>query len=230
MIGVGEVFVERRAHAGRRRRSRDAGLAPLELGAEGGAGAAQRHAVLHRLRAGRPVRGRARCSSRRWSTGALSTDAARGSDTPFDPRIHALRRHRGQIEAAAALRALMAGSAIRASHLTRRRARAGPLLPALPAAGDGRRARPAAAGGARRSAIEANGVSDNPLIFAETDEALSGGNFHAEPVAFAADMIALAICEIGSLAERRDRHAGRSRAVGPAGVPDAASPGSTPAS
>ena len=51
--------------------------------------------------------------------------------------------------------------------------------------------------------IEANGVSDNPLIFADTDEALSGGNFHAEPVAFAADMIALAICEIGSLAERR---------------------------
>jgi histidine ammonia-lyase len=52
-------------------------------------------------------------------------------------------------------------------------------------------------------AIEANGVSDNPLIFADTDEALSGGNFHAEPVAFAADMLAIAICEIGSLAERR---------------------------
>ncbi len=52
-------------------------------------------------------------------------------------------------------------------------------------------------------ATEANGVSDNPLIFAETDEALSGGNFHAEPVAFAADMIAMAVCEIGSLAERR---------------------------
>src|SRR3546814_18320643 len=52
-------------------------------------------------------------------------------------------------------------------------------------------------------AIEANGVSDNPLIFADTDEALSGGNFHAEPVAFAADMIAMALCEIGSIAERR---------------------------
>src|ERR1700744_5543187 len=50
--------------------------------------------------------------------------------------------------------------------------------------------------------IEADGVSDNPLIFADTDEALSGGNFHAEPVAFAADMIAMALCEIGSLAER----------------------------
>jgi len=135
-------------------------------------------------------------------TGALSTEAAKGSDTPFDPRIHALRRHAGQIEAAAALRALMAGSAIRASHLK----------------GDERvqdpyclRCQPQVMGAAltvlRQAAdalaLEANGVSDNPLIFAETDEALSGGNFHAEPVAFAADMIALAICEIGSLAERR---------------------------
>ena len=135
-------------------------------------------------------------------TGALATEAARGSDTPFDPRIHALRGHRGQIETAEALRGLMAGSAIRASHLT----------------GDTRvqdpyclRCQPQVMGAAldvlRQAAatlaIEANGVTDNPLIFAETDEALSGGNFHAEPVAFAADMIALAICEIGSLAERR---------------------------
>jgi histidine ammonia-lyase len=136
------------------------------------------------------------------ATGALSTDGARGSDTPFDVRIHALRRHAGQIEVAAALRALLAGSAIRASHLT----------------GDERiqdpyclRCQPQVMGACldllRQAAttllIEANGVSDNPLIFADTDEALSGGNFHAEPVAFAADMIALAICEIGSLAERR---------------------------
>ncbi len=135
-------------------------------------------------------------------TGALSTDAARGSDAPFDPRIHALRRHRGQIEAARALRGLMADSAIRASHLT----------------GDTRvqdpyclRCQPQVMGAcldllrqaARTLADEANGVSDNPLIFAEDDTALSGGNFHAEPVAFAADMIALVICEIGSLAERR---------------------------
>ena len=63
--------------------------------------------------------------------------------------------------------------------------------------------------------IESNGVSDNPLIFplseGATDEVLSGGNFHAEPVAFAADIIALAICELGSLSERRNRHAGGSR-------------------
>ena len=135
-------------------------------------------------------------------TGALSTDAARGSDVPFDPRIHELRGHRGQSEVASALRALMAGSEIRRSHLT----------------GDDRiqdpyclRCQPQVMGACldllRQAAatlhIESNGVSDNPLIFADTGEALSGGNFHAEPVAFAADIIAMAICEIGSLAERR---------------------------
>jgi histidine ammonia-lyase len=135
-------------------------------------------------------------------TGALSTEAAKGSDTPFDPRIHALRRQRGQIEAAEALRALMAGSAIRASHRT----------------GDPRvqdpyclRCQPQVMGAVldllRYAATildrESNGVTDNPLIFPESAEALSGGNFHAEPVAFAADTIAIALCEIGSLAERR---------------------------
>ncbi|HTV68560.1 MAG TPA: histidine ammonia-lyase [Rhizobiaceae bacterium] len=135
-------------------------------------------------------------------TGALSTDAARGSDAPFDPRIHLLRKHRTQIETAEALRTLMAGSAIRESHRV----------------GDDRvqdpyclRCQPQVMGAAldvlRKAAAtletEANGVTDNPLIFAEDDTALSGGNFHAEPVAFAADMIALAVCEIGSLSERR---------------------------
>jgi histidine ammonia-lyase len=135
-------------------------------------------------------------------TGALATDAARGSDGPFDPLIHRLRRHRGQAEVADALRALMAGSAIRASHLV----------------GDPRvqdpyclRCQPQVVGAAldmlRQAAatlaIEANGVSDNPLIFPDEGRAISGGNFHAEPVAFAADMIAMAVCEIGSIAERR---------------------------
>jgi histidine ammonia-lyase len=135
-------------------------------------------------------------------TGALATDAARGSDGPFDPRIHALRGHRGQIEVADALRGLMAGSPIRQSHLV----------------GDTRvqdpyclRCQPQVMGAcldllrqaATTLAIEANGVSDNPLVFAETGEVISGGNFHAEPVAFAADMIAIALCEIGSITERR---------------------------
>ena len=134
--------------------------------------------------------------------GALSTDAAKGSDSPFDPRIQHLRGHRGQIEVAAALRGLMAGSAIRDSHRI----------------GDARiqdpyslRCQPQVMGACldllRQAAttleIEANGVSDNPLVFAAEGEVISGGNFHAEPVAFAADMIALALCEVGSLAERR---------------------------
>jgi len=135
-------------------------------------------------------------------TGALSTEAAKGSDTPFDPRIHALRRHVGQIETAAALRALMEGSAIRASHAIDDPRVQDPYC---------LRCQPQVMGAAldvlrqaaHTLATEANGVSDNPLIFPEADEALSGGNFHAEPVAFAADMIALTVCEIGSIAERR---------------------------
>jgi histidine ammonia-lyase len=135
-------------------------------------------------------------------TGALATDAAKGSDTPFDARIHALRGHRGQIEVAAALRALMAGSSIRASHLVDDDRVQDPYCV---------RCQPQVMGAvldlARQATAtlttEANGVSDNPLIFADSGEALSGGNFHGEPVAFAADMLAIATCEIGSLAERR---------------------------
>ena len=117
MIGVGEVVFAARA-CRRPRRSRDAGLAPIALGPKEGLALLNgtQFSTAHAL-AG-TVRGGARCSQSALVTGALSTDAARGSDAPFDPRIHALRGHRGQIEIAAALRALMAGSAIRASHLT----------------------------------------------------------------------------------------------------------------
>lgn len=135
-------------------------------------------------------------------TGALSTDAARGSDAPFDARIHELRGHPGQIDAASMLRALMEGSEIRSSHLLNDDRVQDPYC---------LRCQPQVMGAVLdllRSAaatllIEANGVSDNPLVFAADGAVLSGGNFHAEPVAFAADMLALAICEIGSLAERR---------------------------
>lgn len=135
-------------------------------------------------------------------TGALSTEAAKGSDAPFDDRIHRLRGHNGQIDCAGVLRDLIAGSAIRASHLENDTRVQDPYCI---------RCQPQVSGAVltllRQAAetllTEANGVSDNPLIFPETDEALSGGNFHAEPVAFAADMIAMALCEIGSIAERR---------------------------
>jgi histidine ammonia-lyase len=135
-------------------------------------------------------------------SGALSLDAARGSDGPFDARIHALRGQLGQIECAAAYRALTAGSAIRRSHLE----------------GDDRvqdpyclRCQPQVMGACldtqrHASAIllcEANAVTDNPLVFADDGAMLSGGNFHAEPVALVADALAVAIAEVGAIAERR---------------------------
>jgi histidine ammonia-lyase len=200
MLGAGEVIVgDRRQAAGES--LRQAGLTPLALGPKEGLALlngtqfSNAYALAALFEAETLFR-------TALITGALSTEAAKGADTPFDARIHALRGHAGQIESAAALRGLMAGSAIRASHLT----------------GDTRvqdpyclRCQPQVMGAAltvlRQAAhtleVEANGVTDNPLIFPEDDECLSGGNFHAEPVAFAADMIALALCEIGSLAERR---------------------------
>ncbi|WP_029041682.1 histidine ammonia-lyase [Cucumibacter marinus] len=133
--------------------------------------------------------------------GALTTDAAKGSDTPFDARISAIRRQPGQIAVAGALRALMAGSTIRESHRECTRVQDPYCL----------RCQPQVMGAcldqlthaAQILENEANSVSDNPLIFPEDGDVLSGGNFHAQPVAFAADIIALAIAETGSLSERR---------------------------
>ncbi|MBX3540770.1 MAG: histidine ammonia-lyase [Chelatococcus sp.] len=134
-------------------------------------------------------------------SGALSTDAAMGSTSPFHPEIHALRGHQGQIDAADALRALMDGSEIRASHEQ----------------GDERvqdpyclRCQPQVVGAcldvlrqaARTLIVEANAATDNPLVLSD-GTIVSGGNFHAEPVALAADQIAIAVCEIGAIAQRR---------------------------
>ncbi len=135
------------------------------------------------------------------TAGALSVDAAKGSDTPFDPRIHQARGQPGQITTAAAFRHLLEGSEIRHSHLDCGRVQDPYSL----------RCQPQVMGAcldtlqnaARTLTIEANAASDNPLVFAETNEVLSGGNFHAEPVAIAADTMALAIAEIGALSERR---------------------------
>jgi histidine ammonia-lyase len=195
MIGVGEVIVD-----GERRAAKHV-LTPLVLGPKEGLALLNgtqfscAHALAGLFEAERLFRAA-------LVTGALSTEAAKGSDTPFDHRIHILRGHKGQIEVADALRGLMAGSAIRASHAVDDERVQDPYC---------LRCQPQVMGACldllRQAAatleVEANGVTDNPLIFAETGEALSGGNFHAEPVAFAADMIALAICEIGSLSERR---------------------------
>lgn len=137
--------------------------------------------------------------------GALSVDAAKGSDAPFDPRIHAVRGQPGQIAVAAVYRELLAGSAIRASHRDNDDRVQDPYS---------LRCQPQVMGAcldlihnvARTLVIEANAVTDNPLAFSklgEAGEVISGGNFHAEPVALAADTLALAIAEIGALSERR---------------------------
>ena len=137
--------------------------------------------------------------------GALSVDAAEGSASPFDARIHELRGHPGQIAAAAAYRELLANSPINSSHRECGKVQDPYSL----------RCQPQVMGAcsdqieAARVVLmrEANGVTDNPLVFCskdgDTSEVLSGGNFHAEPVAFAADNLALAVAEIGALAERR---------------------------
>ena len=133
--------------------------------------------------------------------GAMSVDAARGSGDPFDPRIHDVRGQPGQIQVAEVYRDLLAGSGIRASHVDCDRVQDPYSL----------RCQPQVMGAVldqmrHVGAVlmrEANAVSDNPLIFAADGDVLSGGNFHAEPVAFAADGLALAVAEIGALAERR---------------------------
>jgi histidine ammonia-lyase len=136
--------------------------------------------------------------------GSLTLDAARGSDAPFDPRIHDLRGQPGQIDTAAAYRALLEGSEIRRSHLVNDERVQDPYC---------LRCQPQVMGacldqlrhGAAVLLREANAVTDNPLVFHDQggSELLSGGNFHAEPVALAADGMALAIAEIGAIAERR---------------------------
>ena len=198
LMGEGEALVK-----GQRMPARDEldrlGLAPLTLAAKEGLALingtqASTALALHALLRFEGLFATALAS------GAMTLDAARGSDGPFDARIHAVRGQPGQIEVAAVYRELLAGSAIRASHRE----------------GDERvqdpyclRCQPQVMGAALDQARhaaqvlirEANAVTDNPLVFDDT--MISGGNFHAEPVAFAADNLALSIAEVGAIAERR---------------------------
>jgi histidine ammonia-lyase len=204
LIGEGEVICE-----GRRRAAapalQAAGLKPLALSAKEGLALINGTQVSTALALEALFRTE-RVFEAAVIAGALTLDAARGSDGPFDPRIHAVRGQPGQIDCAAAYRALLAGSAIRQSHRE----------------GDDRvqdpyclRCQPQVMGACldqmRHAAQvllrEANAVTDNPLVFAGSDGTadalLSGGNFHAEPVALVCDGLALAIAEIGAIAERR---------------------------
>ena len=200
LLGEGECWVD-----GQRRPAaemlRAHGIAPLQLKAKEGLALingtqASTALALHALFSFEPVLEAA------LVIGALTVDAARGSDGPFDPRIHALRGQPGQIDVARYYRALLEGSEIRSSHRE----------------GDDRvqdpyclRCQPQVVGACldqlRHAALvlwrEANAVTDNPLVFAEDGQMISGGNFHAEPVALAADAMAVAIAEVGAIAERR---------------------------
>ena len=176
-----------------------AGLAPLALGPKEGLGFINGTQFSTAFALAGLFEGW-RCAEGALVASALSTDAIMGSTAPLHPQIHALRGHAGQIDAAACLRRLLDGSEIRESHRD----------------GDARvqdpyciRCQPQVTGAAmdlmRQAAatlaIEANAATDNPLVL--DDSIVSGGNFHAEPVAFAADMIALALAEIGAISQRR---------------------------
>jgi len=205
LIGEGELQVDGRpVPAGEALRA--AGLAPLELSAKEGLALVNGTQVSTAL-ALDALFGCERLFQSAVVAGALTLDAARGSDGPFDPRIHAVRGHPGQADCARVYMELLEGSPIRRSHLL----------------GDDRvqnpyclRCQPQVMGACldhlRHAAQvllrEANAVTDNPLVFADDDgdaahAVISGGNFHAEPVALVADAMAVAIAEIGALSERR---------------------------
>ena len=179
---------------------RRAGIEPLRLGPKEGLALLNGTQVSTAL-ALSALFAAERAMSAAFVGGALAVDACLGSDTPFDPRIQDLRGHRGQRDAARIYRELLEGSGIRASHRDCPRVQDPYSL----------RCQPQVMGACldqlRQAAqillTEANAVSDNPLVFASDGEVLSGGNFHAEPVALAADNMALAIAEIGALSERR---------------------------
>jgi histidine ammonia-lyase len=199
MIGEGEAFYRGVRMAGAAALKK-AGLRPIILAAKEGLALINGTQVSTALALAGLFKAH-RAAQAALITGALSTDAAMGSSAPFHPDIHLLRGHQGQIDTAYALRKLLEGSVIRESHLI----------------GDDRvqdpyciRCQPQVDGAcldllrsvARCLTIEANAVTDNPLVLSD-GSVVSGGNFHAEPIAFAADQIALAICEIGAIAQRR---------------------------
>jgi histidine ammonia-lyase len=199
LIGEGDASCDGEIVSGAEALSR-AGLEPLELAPKEGLALLNGTQVSTALALAALFRAEHSLSAS-VIAGAMSADAVKGSDTPFDERVHSVRGHRGQLEVGRLLRALMKGSDIRASHVSCSRVQdpysircqpqvIGACLSVLQHA-------------AEVLQIEANAVTDNPLVFAETEAILSGGNFHAEPVALVADYVALSVAEIGSLSERR---------------------------
>ena len=199
MIGEGEAWFAGERMAGAAALSK-AGLAPVRLAAKEGLALINGTQVSTALALAGLFRAH-RAANAALVTGALSTDAAMGSSAPFHPEIHRLRGHRGQIDTAAALWRLLDGSPIRESHRDGDERVQDPYCIRCQPQVDG-----ACLDVLRMAAAtltsEANAVTDNPLVLSD-GSVVSGGNFHAEPVAFAADQIALAVCEIGAIAQRR---------------------------
>jgi histidine ammonia-lyase len=199
LLGIGRVRVAGKILTAEEGLAR-AGLAPIKLGAKEGLALINGTQVSTAL-ALAGLFGAEDVLAAGIVAGAMSVDALKASDAPFDDRIHQVRGQPGQIAVAAQYRRLIAGSAIRASHLDCSRVQDPYSF----------RCQPQVMGAcldlirncAATLTVEANAVTDNPLLFAEQGDVISGGNFHAEPVAFAADTLALAICEMGNLSERR---------------------------
>jgi histidine ammonia-lyase len=199
LIGIGEVKVNG-SIVSAKSALRDAGLEPIALAPKEGLALLNGTQVSTALALAAVFRTE-NILAAALTSGAMSSDAIKGSDTPFDKRIQRVRGHGGQIAVAGVLRELMQDSEIRASHIECDRVQDPYSI----------RCQPQVVGACldvlrHVCAVletEANAVTDNPLVFAESGAVLSGGNFHAEPVALAADYLALAISEIGALSERR---------------------------
>lgn len=181
------------------------GLAPIVLGPKEGLALINGTQAITALLALAVLEGR-RLVRLADLVGAFSTDALRGTDAAFDARLHALRPHAGQGRSAANLLGLLAGSAIRESHRVDDLRVQDPYcvrcMPQVHGA-----ARDLLEDVERKVTIEINSVTDNPLVFPEGPdghgEVISGGNFHGEPMALAADVLALAVSELGGISERR---------------------------
>ena len=199
MMGQGEAFFGGDRLPGRHALAA-AGLEPLVFAAKEGLALINGTQVSTALALAGLFRAH-RATQAALVTGALSTDAAMGSPAPFRAEIHALRGHQGQIDTAAALRRLLDGSAIRESHREGDSRVQDPYCLRCQSQVDGA-CLDVLRAAARTLEIEANAATDNPLLLAD-GSVVSGGNFHAEPVALAADQIALAVCEVGAIAQRR---------------------------
>ena len=200
MMGEGQARVNGRVLPAEKALD-EAGIEPLRLGPKEGLGLINGTQVSTALAlAGLFDAWRIGCNA--LVTGAMSSDALMASTAPFREEIHSLRGHIGQVDSAKTLRSMLAGSVIRESHRDNDSRVQDPYC---------LRCQPQVMGAcidqmrqvAGTLVIEANAVTDNPLVIRESGEILSGGNFHAEPVAFAADQIALAVAEMGAIGERR---------------------------